>query len=78
MICGRWDVFSANVLLVAEEARARWRGGVVREERVERRVGMPGRGVQVLKRAWWAVTCAVQAAGVRGRLAQDRSWSVPL
>jgi len=31
---------------VAEEARPRWRGGVVvGEERVERRVGIPGRGV---------------------------------
>ncbi len=55
---GRWDVFNSKVALVAEEARAVW---MFEEERVERREGMPGSRVQVLKRACWAVTWAVQS-----------------
>ena len=41
---GRWEVFIANVLLVAEEAMAMWTADVVLEERSDRRAGTPGRG----------------------------------
>ena len=52
----RCVVLRAKVLLVAEEAMARWRGEVVRYERLWRRVGTPGRGVQDLKSGCWALT----------------------
>lgn len=59
---GRWEVFVSKVLLVAEEAMARWTAGAVLEESVERRAGTPGRGAQVSKRACWALTLAVQSS----------------
>ena len=40
MMEGRWEVFIANVLLVAEEAMAMWTADV---DRSDRRAGTPGR-----------------------------------
>lgn len=59
---GRWDVLRWNVVLVAEEAMARWIAGAVWEERVERSAGTPGRGVLLLKSGCWAWTFAVQVS----------------
>ena len=59
---GRWEVFILNVVLVAEEAMATWTAGVVLEERLERRAGTPGRGVQVLKRSYWALSLAIHSS----------------
>lgn len=59
---GRWEVFILKVVLVAEEAMARWTAGAVLEERLERSLGTPGSGVQVSKRSYWALTLAVHSS----------------
>lgn len=56
---GRWEVFIANVLVVAEEAMAMW---VLLRERLDRSSETPGRGLQSLKSAYWALTFAVHSS----------------
>lgn len=56
-------------------ARARWTGGLVVDERVSSRRGMPGRGWVVGKLRRWSAYC-LETNSVRGMGSWAQAWKI--